>query len=101
VLVSGFTGATILAQLLGADGAGSGLDADLLDGQQAAAFAPVAHTHNYVPLSGAALTGPLSMTGEGVFAHFANPGITSGRIFIEAAAGVDPTSLPGDIWLGY
>lgn len=29
------------------DGAGSGLDADKLDGQEASAFAPVNHTHDY------------------------------------------------------
>lgn len=37
--VSAFTGAAILAKLLSADGAGSGLDADLLDGKHASAFA--------------------------------------------------------------
>lgn len=31
----------------GNDGSGSGLDADLLDGKQASAFANVTHTHNY------------------------------------------------------
>lgn len=31
----------------GNDGSGSGLDADLLDGKQASAFANVSHTHNY------------------------------------------------------
>jgi len=39
------TGADILTALLGVDGAGSGLDADLLDGQQASAFALTSHTH--------------------------------------------------------
>jgi hypothetical protein len=37
--------ATILAALLTVDGAGSGLDADLLDGQSSAAFATASHTH--------------------------------------------------------
>ena len=35
-----YTGAAILAKLLGVDGAASGLDADLLDGNHAAAFQP-------------------------------------------------------------
>jgi hypothetical protein len=38
--------AEIMPAVLAADGAGSGLDADLLDGQQAAAFAPTAHNHD-------------------------------------------------------
>jgi hypothetical protein len=39
----------------GNDGSGSGLDADLLDGQHASAFASVSHTHSYLPLSGGTL----------------------------------------------
>ncbi|MCG3125346.1 MAG: hypothetical protein CHACPFDD_00164 [Phycisphaerae bacterium] len=35
----------VLSIVAGADGAGSGLDADLLDGQDSAAFAPASHTH--------------------------------------------------------
>ena len=35
----------------GNDGSGSTLDADLLDGKQASAFALSAHTHNYAPIS--------------------------------------------------
>lgn len=37
--------AQLVAVIATADGAGSGLDADLLDGNQAAAFAAAAHTH--------------------------------------------------------
>lgn len=44
------------------DGAGSGLDADLLDGQHASAFAAASHTHSYLPLSGGTLTGVLGYT---------------------------------------
>jgi hypothetical protein len=44
----------------GNDGSGSGLDADLLDGQHASAFAPASHTHSYLPLSGGTLTGVLA-----------------------------------------
>lgn len=38
--------AQVLAALLTVDGAGSGLDADLLDGQHAAAFAAASHNHS-------------------------------------------------------
>ena len=42
----------------GNDGAGSGLDADTLDGQQASAFAAASHTHSqYATLASPALTG--------------------------------------------
>lgn len=40
------TAANILAQLLTVDGTGSGLDADLLDGQSSAAFATASHAHS-------------------------------------------------------
>lgn len=44
-VVKAETAAGILAKLLTVDGSGSGLDADLLDGQHAAAFAASSHTH--------------------------------------------------------
>lgn len=40
-----YTAADVLSKLLTVDGAGSGLDADLLDGSSSAAFAAAAHTH--------------------------------------------------------
>lgn len=44
-LAGSMTGADILQALLPVDGAGTGLDADLLDGLEASAFALAAHTH--------------------------------------------------------
>jgi hypothetical protein len=41
-----YTAADVLAKLLTVDGTGSGLDADLLDGQHASAFASSTHNHN-------------------------------------------------------
>jgi hypothetical protein len=41
-----YTAADVLAKLLTVDGAGTGLDADLLDGLHASAFASSAHNHN-------------------------------------------------------
>jgi hypothetical protein len=43
-----------LGEILDDDGAGSGLDADLLDGLHAAAFSPTAHSHGHGTLSGLA-----------------------------------------------
>ena len=46
------------------DGSGSGLDADLLDGQQASSFAGSSHNHDaaYVNVTGDTMTGPLTAT---------------------------------------
>lgn len=46
----------------GNDGAGSGLDADLLDGKQASSFALSSHSHPYLPLSGGTMSGNISYT---------------------------------------
>lgn len=40
-----YTAADVLSKLLTVDGAGSGIDADLLDGQSSAAFAAASHNH--------------------------------------------------------
>ena len=42
------------------DGAGSGLDADLLDGQQGTYYAAASSLSNYLPLSGGAITGDVT-----------------------------------------
>jgi hypothetical protein len=48
----------------GNDGSGSGLDADLLDGQQGSYYAPASHVHSYLPLTGGTLTGTLTTSGS-------------------------------------
>lgn len=62
------------------DGSGSGLDADKLDGYHASSFAlsnhnhdatyaPISHSHSYLPLSGGSLTGALdfnTVTGRAI-----------------------------------
>lgn len=58
-----------LIPLKSVDGAGSGLDADKLDGLEASAFALADHTHadaggNYLPLTGGAVVGDVDITGE-------------------------------------
>lgn len=45
LLASNYTAADVLAKLLTVDGSGSGLDADLLDGNSSAAFATAGHSH--------------------------------------------------------
>jgi hypothetical protein len=46
----------IMPTVLSADGAGSGLDADLLDGQQASAFAAVSHSHSAADITSGTLS---------------------------------------------
>lgn len=50
--LTGYTAADVLAKLLTVDGAGSGLDADLLDGQSSAAFAAAPTTGTWTPADG-------------------------------------------------
>jgi hypothetical protein len=52
------------------DGSGSGLDADLLDGQQGSYYAPANHGHSYLPLSGGTVTGATSLRAGGT--HLGN-----------------------------
>lgn len=46
----------------GTDGSGSGLDADLLDGNHASAFAASSHSHSYLPTSGGTISGSINVT---------------------------------------
>lgn len=58
-----FTAANVLARLLTVDGAGSGLDADLLDGQQGNYYTDIVGRLGYTPLNraGDAMTGILGI----------------------------------------
>jgi hypothetical protein len=56
----------VMTIVLANDGAGSGLDADLLDGQHASAFMPAA-TDNWVNTTGDTMTGSLNITGTDVY----------------------------------
>ena len=56
------TAAQVLTKVKTVDGSGSGLDADLLDGQHGSYYAPASHVHSYLPLTGGTLTGTLNST---------------------------------------
>lgn len=58
VKLADYTDTAVLGKVKAVDGAGSGLDADLLDGKQAAAFAEAKHTHAQGDVTG--LSGSLS-----------------------------------------
>lgn len=63
----------------GNDGSGSGLDADLLDGNHASAFALSGHTHSYLPLTGGTLTGDLIMSSADIHLDGIGQEITFGQ----------------------
>ena len=54
--------AEIVPTILAGDGPGSGLDADLLDGNEATAFAPAAGSASYVAKTGDTMTGTLTLS---------------------------------------
>lgn len=54
-----------------------------------------------LPLNGGTVTGNITRSGLGTHLYHADAAMTSGRVFVTAAAAPDPTSLPGDIWLKY
>jgi hypothetical protein len=103
VLNTGYYGA---AWTSGNDGSGSGLDADLLDGNHDTAFA-LAHSHPYVNESGDTMTGNLNFTTANTGLAFTNlNGIyaegkkafwshNNGHITLSAAG------TAGDLYLGY
>ena len=57
------------------DGSGSGLDADLLDGQQGSYYATASSLGNYLPLSGGTLSGDLTVNGGNIAVNNNNGGI--------------------------
>lgn len=65
-----YTAADVLTKIKTVDGTGSGLDADLLDGNEASAFALSGHNHTgtYLPLSGGTMTGTITMSNSATIA---------------------------------
>ena len=114
----------VLGLVKAVDGAGSGLDADLLDGQDSAAFAPASHNHDsryytegeadgrFVNVTGDAMAGasagPLlsvTQTGAGVSGYFSSTAAygvfgetassTTGIAGVRGAAGLPGTTITG------
>lgn len=82
------TAAEILAALLTVDGSGSGLDADLLDGQSSAAFAAASHAHSAADLTSGIipdarmpnLTGDVTTSEGAVATTIANDAVTYAKL---------------------
>ncbi len=81
--------AEILTAIKTVDGTGSGLDADLLDGQSAAAFATASHTHTFASLT----SKPTTLSGYGI-----TDAATSASVTTAAAAAQDAAELAD--WYG-
>jgi predicted RecA/RadA family phage recombinase len=70
------------------DGSGSGLDADLLDGQHGSYYAPASHGHSYLPLTGGTVSGTTS------FSYLTNTGGSK----LEVMGGADGNQRGIYIW---
>ena len=86
------TAAQVKAKLVTVDGAGSGVDADLLDGLNSTAFAAAAHTHaNYVLKTGGTMTGSLGIGGVTT----ADLGVTGQKgVLFSGTFSIFPGALP-------
>ncbi|MBA4373851.1 MAG: hypothetical protein C0402_13450 [Thermodesulfovibrio sp.] len=100
-----YTDAEAVAAILAADGPGTTLNADLLDGMDSAAFATSGHNHDaaYVNVAGDGMTGSLSVnaSGTGVSANSAaavgvNGSGVTGVLGSGTSIGVSGTSSSGN-----
>ena len=73
-----YTAADVLTKVKTVDGTGSGLDADLLDGQQGSYYATASSLSSYLPLTGGTLTGALNGTTAGFSGNIDPNSITTG-----------------------
>jgi hypothetical protein len=60
-----YTASDVLTKIKTVDGSGSGLDADLLDGQNSSYFATASSLSSYLPLSGGTMTGSIVNNQDG------------------------------------
>jgi len=108
-----YTNAEAVAAILAADGTGSGLDADLLDGQHASAFALSSHNHNTLYYTKAEVDGLISSLQaqittlqnllQGVTRSANNIYITGANLHIRSGSGSTSGTVNGlgNIIVGY
>lgn len=101
--------AALLPLLLGRDGSGSGLDADLLDGQDSSFFTNIIARLGFTPVNraGDTMTGQLALAGDPTLAaHAARKayvdGLTSAATILSRLLTVDGSGsgLDADLWRG-
>ena len=92
---SSYTAADVLSKLLTVDGAGSGLDADLLDGQQGSYYTNIPARLGYTPvnLAGDTMTGDLLVSKSNAVVGVGVSGTLNGGIANYAAAGTGDIGL--------
>ncbi len=88
----------VLTEITGEDGAGSGLDADLLDGHDTSFFMPAA-TDNWVNTSGDTMTGTLNLPANGLRVGTNQLIATAGRIGLGATQPNEQLELTGNLRL--
>lgn len=88
--------ANILAQLLTVDGAGSLLDADLLDGLSSSAFALTSHAHSAADITSGTLVEGRGGTGTTSVAAANRAFNLSSSVTIASDPGGTPSGSPGD-----
>ncbi len=109
VPVSSYNAADVLAKIKTVDGAGSGLDADMLDGVSSAGFATAAQgtkADASLQRSGGVMTGDLNMDGKYVLnigqSGAANDAATVGQVNAVAGTSLQCSGgvMPGDLKMG-
>lgn len=97
---TGYTAADVLAKLVTVDGAGSGLDADFLDGLSSAAFLQTAASADLTAIEAVASTGVLVRTGTNTWATRADTGTASVTVTNGDGVAGNPTFSISATWVG-
>jgi|GEM_PF-2920476 len=96
-----YTDGEAVAAIKAADGTGSGLDADLLDGAHASSFAQISHDHNtdYVNTSGDTMTGALNLPANGLVAGTNQLVLSGGNVGIGTNSPTEQLEITGNLKL--
>ncbi|MDD1749128.1 MAG: hypothetical protein LUO89_04560, partial [Methanothrix sp.] len=94
-----YTNAEAVAAVKAADGSGSGLDADLLDGLHASALASSTHNHDaaYVNVTGDTMTGALNLPSNGLAVGTNQLVVSGGRVGVGTAGPSEQLEITGNL----
>jgi len=95
--------AEIMPTVLANDGAGTTLDADLLDGQHASAFSSSGHNHDpdYVNTAGDTMTGSLTLPANGLVAGTDQLVLSGGNIGVGTTSPDEKLTMPYNQFIGW